>query len=84
VVGIGVVPGTGDGGDVCVAVIGIGVVVEGFGCCFGFVEEEKMAAVTAEPANAEAAAMRAKVVLDIVDGVRGMELRIAKIRHETC
>ena len=47
-----VVAGSGDVGD---------------GWCFGFDdEEEKMVAVMAEPANAEAAAMRARVVLDIV------------------
>jgi hypothetical protein len=67
VAGVGVVPGTGDGGDVFVGllVVGLGTVVEGFGCCLGF--EEKMAAVTAEPAKAEAAAMRARVVFDIVE-----------------
>ena len=68
-VGVGVAPGAGDNGEVFV-----GVVVEGGGtvsdgCCFGFEEDEKTAAVTAEPANAEAAAIRARVVLDIVDRV---------------
>jgi hypothetical protein len=66
---VGAVPGTGDGGDVLAGllVVGLGTVVEGFGCCLGFEEEEKMAAVTAEPAKAEAAAMRARVVFDIVE-----------------
>jgi hypothetical protein len=81
VAGVGVAPGTGDGGDVFVGVVGIGMVVEGCGCCFGF-EVEKMAAVTAEPAKAEAAAMRARVVLDMVDGVRGIRLGIARNGHE--
>jgi hypothetical protein len=70
VVGVGGLPGTGESGEVLVGVVvvGLGVVVEDLGCCFGLEEEEKMAAVTAEPANAEAAAMRARVVLDMVDG----------------
>lgn len=63
----GVATGTGDGGDVGVGVVVMGDVtlVEGF-ACFGF-EEEKIAAVTADPAKADAAAMRASVVLDMVN-----------------
>jgi hypothetical protein len=61
---VDVAPGTGDGKEVLVGAVAVG---EGFGCCFGFEVEEKMAAVTAEPAKAEAAAMRASVVLDILD-----------------
>jgi hypothetical protein len=69
VAGVGAVPGTGDGGDVFVGllVVGLGIVVERFGCCFCLEVEEKMAAVAAEPAKAEAAAMRARVVFDIVE-----------------
>ena len=65
VAGLGGLPGEVLAGAV---VVGLGVVVEGLGCCFDLEEEEKMAAVTAEPANAEAAAMRARVVLDMMDG----------------
>jgi hypothetical protein len=70
VAGVGGLPGTGESGEVLVGavVVGLGVVVEDLGCCFGLEEEEKMAAVTAEPANAEAAAMRARVVLDMANG----------------
>lgn len=60
---VGIAPRTG--------AVGLGVVGEGFACCFGFADEEKIAAVTADPAKAEAAAMRARVVLDIPDRVRG-------------
>jgi hypothetical protein len=69
-VGVGGLPGTGEGGEVLIGavVVGLGVVVEGLGCCFGLEEEDKMAAVTAEPAKAEAAAMSARVVLDMADG----------------
>ena len=81
---IGVMPGSGDGGEVFVGVVAVmtGVVVDGFGCCLGFEEEEKIAAVTAEPANAEAAAMRARVVFDIVDRVGRMRLGPVRTRHE--
>jgi len=65
VAGIGGLPGEVLTGAV---VVGLAVVVEDFGCCLGLEEEEKMAAVTAEPANAEAAAIRASVVLDMMDG----------------
>jgi hypothetical protein len=65
VAGVGGLPGEVLTGAV---VVGLGVVVEDLGCCFGLEEEEKMAAVTAEPANAEAAAMRARVVLDMMVG----------------
>ena len=65
---VGGLPGTGEGREVLIGavVVELGVVVEGLGCCFGLDEEEKMATVTAEPANAEAAAMRARVVLDMM------------------
>lgn len=71
---VDVARGTGDGTEALVGAVavGIGVVGEGFGCCFGLEDEEKMAAVTAEPAKAEAAAMRASVVLDIWDRVCGL------------
>jgi hypothetical protein len=70
VAGVGGLLRTGESGEVLIeaVVVGLGVVVEDLGCCFGLEEEEKMAAVTAEPANAEAAAMRARVVLDMVGG----------------
>jgi hypothetical protein len=70
VAGVGGLSGRGDGGEVLIGavVVGLGVVVEDLGCGFGLEDEEKMAAVTAEPANAEAAPMRARVVLDMLDG----------------
>jgi hypothetical protein len=70
---VGIAPGTGDGGEdlVGTVAVGLGVEGEGFACCFSFTDEEKIAAVTADPAKAEAAAMRARVVLDILDRVRG-------------
>jgi hypothetical protein len=72
VAGVGGLPGEVLTGAV---VVGLGVVVEDLGCCFGLEEEEKMAAVTAEPANAEAAAMRARVVLDMMVGRVGARWR---------
>ena len=66
-----IVPGVGGlPGEILIGAVdvGLGVVVEDLGCCFGLEEEEKMATVTAEPANAEAAAMRARVVLDMMVG----------------
>ena len=65
----GVAPGAGDGGVVLLGVVSGGkrVVGKGSGRCFGFEDEEKMAAVTAEPAQAETAAIRASVVLDILE-----------------
>lgn len=70
VVVVGVVPEAGDGGVVLLGgVLGPGEVGVGLGACLGLEDEEKMAAVTAEPANAEAAAMRARVLLDILGGV---------------
>lgn len=78
VAGVRAVPRTGEGGEVLVGFAGIAVVIEAFACCFGFVEEEKIAAVTAEPAKADAAAMRASVVLDMVDGVSGNGIKNCK------
>ena len=69
--GVGVAPGTGDDGEVFVGMVVAGGGMVDDGCCFASEEDEKMAAVTAEPANAEAAAIRAKVVLDIVGRVTG-------------
>src|SRR3954451_15100359 len=83
VAAVGVAPGTGDGGKVFVGLVVLGteVVLNGFDCCFGF-EEEKMAAVTAEPVNAEAAATRARVFLDMVNGLHRMRLSMGRTFHE--